>query len=95
MNNYKHSLEKLKQIVDSNYMPVYKNEIDKHIKALEELVEKETPKKPYLLNYGGYKIENWKCPNCNSIVSLRKRELNFPNRCKYCGQKLDWSEEDE
>lgn len=50
--------------------------------------EKETPKKPYFLNYGGYQIGNWKCPICDGIVAKDKY-------CTHCGQALDWSDEDD
>lgn len=55
----------------------------------EELREKQTPKKVFFLNYGGYKIGNWKCPVCDKIVHRGE------DYCINCGQALDWSEEDE
>lgn len=63
---------------------------DKNLEVLEELVEKDTPKKPknwtvgkLLLNRG---IE-FNCPVCNRLYTER---VNF---CSSCGQALDWSEE--
>lgn len=47
-----------------------------------KLIDKETPKKPYFLNYGGYKIGNWKCHSCDGIVR------NGDEYCKHCGQRL-------
>lgn len=64
---------------------------DKIALPLQELVCKATPKKPYFLNYGGFKFGNWKCPVCNEIVTLD----TYSNYCKICGQKLDWSDESE
>ena len=55
----------------------------------QELVDKATPKKVSYLNYGGYKIGNHHCPICDSIVNKRY------NYCPNCGQKVDWSNENE
>jgi hypothetical protein len=33
------------------------------LKVAISALEKQIPKKPYLLNYGGYEVENWRCPN--------------------------------
>lgn len=54
-------------------------------KTIISALEKQIPKKPYLLNYGGYEVENWHCPN-GHIVYQRDAF------CKHCGQALDWSE---
>lgn len=37
-------------------------------------------------------IPNRRCPNCKSGVTLRECDRKFPS-CQWCGQKLDWSEE--
>lgn len=58
--------------------------------VLDNLLEEKTPKKPYFLNYGGYKIGNYKCPSCDGII--RKFEDIENTYCIHCGQKLDWSE---
>lgn len=52
--------------------------------ALQELVDKEIPKKPYK-NYGN--IGN--CPMCQQQIHA------FYDYCCWCGQKLDWSEKNE
>lgn len=59
--------------------------------------EKQIAKKPIPIDYGKYigVIDNarflrgayW-CPNCKHVV-------NSGSFCKDCGQKLDWSDEDE
>ena len=88
------------------------NAYDMAIKALEEVqqyrqigaveecreaVEKQTAKKPTLIDYKKYAnfVDNahflrdayW-CPNCKQVV----RSGSF---CDGCGQKLDWSVNDE
>lgn len=66
------------------------------IKLLQELVDKETPKKiiklPYKDIYGN-KIEDSKtyffngCPNCKGNVGIQAEY------CRHCGQKLEWEED--
>ena len=81
MNKYQEALDR-KVYVESEHYD------EKDINLLQELVDKATPKKPYFLNYGGYQIGNWKCPICDGFVAR-------DNYCKYCGQALDWSDEDD
>ena len=62
---------------------------DMAIKALE----KQIPKKPIEDNtsYSGYK-----CPACNdNIYQLRSHNIYKTPNCIFCGQKLDWGNEDE
>lgn len=61
---------------------------------LKSLVEKATPKKPDV------NINNGFCPNCHNAFGLERTRqamlrpywLSF---CPVCGQRLDWSEDDE
>lgn len=71
---------------------VLRDAIDVAIQALK----KQIPKKPTPIDYEKYidVIDNarflrgayW-CPNCRHVV----KSGSF---CKYCGQKLDWSDEE-
>lgn len=68
----------------------------------EKYDDKETPKKPIFVDtrfrkrgrlYGECSTleECYKCPNCNLHIFY-----DLPDyRCQYCGQALDWSDEDE
>ena len=64
--------------------------------ALQELVDKETPKKTKVstaieydqIEEDWYEKYYYYCPNCDNLVDK-------PNYCPHCGQKLDWSEKDE
>lgn len=58
----------------------YKNGLRMAINALE----KQIPKKPKTND--SYII--YICPCCNNLIKLCK------NYCEYCGQKLDWSDEE-
>lgn len=64
---------------------------EKALEILEELVERDTPKKVKIGTSKHFKFPI--CPNC-------KTELNeyykYANKfCKECGQRLDWSKEEE
>lgn len=56
----------------------------KSAKALQELVDKATPKKP-IQKAAGRKV----CPNCERSTAKGVS----PRYCSVCGQRLDWSEE--
>lgn len=64
-----------------------------HCNIAIEALEKQLPKKPkeekndYTFKLGEFIVG--KCPNCLSEASERF------DICLYCGQKLDWSEENE
>ena len=64
---------------------------EKALEILEELAERDTPKKP-LMSTHGYTV----CPNCfgNGIRNNGDNdfELDF---CTICGQRLNWNDEDE
>lgn len=96
---------------DNRPHPLLDEAVDMAIKALEEVqqyrkigtveecreaVEKQTAKKPTLIDYKKYAnfVDNvdflqdayW-CPNCKRVV----RSGSF---CRDCGQKLGWSDEE-
>lgn len=73
-----------------------------------EAIEKQMPKKPCLEDQFIDKSEEWhkqygiswkvyRCPACDwsTGISTITREPYRPNYCKNCGQKLDWSAENE
>lgn len=84
-------------------------EMDGDIKTIQELVDKETPKKvlvendtdsacdgDYSFTYG-YSI--FSCPNCKEVLYDENEggyiQISSIKFCYHCGQKLDWSEIDE
>ena len=84
----------------------YPEEIEEAIKALEEVeqyraigtqeecraaVEKQMAKKPIEPSeeYGTFK-----CPNCGGLIFTENR-FETHKHCLLCGQKLDWSDEDD
>ena len=100
MNKYQEALERAKICGDNDCCDCKFNEICINDKkgwygTLKELVNKAIPKKPKYLNYGGYKLGNYHCPNCNSIIIIDNRNSKLPKHCDKCDQLLDWSDEDE
>lgn len=101
MNKYQEALEFLTKAFNSDCGNCEECLVNKlchtyeAIQTLHKIVDKATPKKPSFLNYGGYKIGNWHCPNCDSIIILDSRKPKQPKRCEECGQKLDWSDINE
>lgn len=59
------------------------------LQTLKELVDKVTPKKPYRGEWG------YRCTNCNSPKVYDYEYNNEFRCCSDCGQKLDWSGDDE
>lgn len=65
-----------------------------------EAVDKQTAKKPYLQPVQKNECredECWECPSCDSFLGYEVdcRDDHYrENYCPYCGQKLDWSDEE-
>lgn len=61
-----------------------------------EALEKQTPKKAVLASMDGFKPEYAStliCPTCSKpIVNVWNKKDYKPKYCHYCGQALDWSE---
>lgn len=99
MSKYQEALEYLTEEAYSNYFRKYVQTsqenvcLFKSVKALQELVDKATPKKPDVNINNGY------CPNCHQAFGLeRTKEAMIRPRwfsfCPYCGQAIDWSTND-
>lgn len=92
MNKYKIALSDIMCFVPFG-------ELEEQEKILQELVEKATPKKvKNITDYYSVEIDEYEytlgyCPYCNKDIIFDKYyQLNY---CSECGQKLDWSEDDE
>lgn len=93
LNNYQKCKDEEKTIHIGNYRMF---EIDgEAIKTLQELVDKETPKKyKSKTDKDGRMI--WVCPKCNETLIKFWSEVETVSHlpyCYMCGQELDWSEE--
>ena len=69
--------------------------------ALKELVDKATPKKPIDRGFIDDVLQ-YRCPICKkgNVGKLidngwKIKGTGFTNYCPHCGQKIDWSEDDE
>ena len=71
-------------------------------KTLQELVDKDTPKKVIVEGFANYSDcfdtcisyeEIKKCPNCQQSLYDESEEVDLEryDYCPYCGQALDWS----
>ena len=66
------------------------------IDYLQELVKRNEPIKPKLMwkNEEDKNIAVFRCLNCNAMLGVKlDNKPIFPNFCRHCGQKLDWSSE--
>lgn len=58
--------------------------ISADLDIINELVRKEKPKKPIILNSG--RMYHFECPVCH-----KRGQYDFPKpRCMYCGQVFNW-----
>ncbi len=95
MNKYQEALSRM--FDNLNYASNYylDDKCDDDYDILFELVEKATPKEG-VLGYNNFGYSTLCCPNCKkTIVNVWSKAEYEPNYCHYCGQALDWSEEDD
>lgn len=92
--------ERLKAYEDTRLTPEQIKEIDKlcseQAKELAELKELRTPKKPTYegdgYSDGQMVYDTWICPCCDTEYEVDYDEYDY---CPNCGQKIDWSGENE
>lgn len=91
MNKYQKSLNSL----NPNYLGKQEYSWRRATELLQELVDKETPKK---VTHQATIYVCCTCPNCLNVIDefeenyLGKRIRVTYDYCRFCGQKLDWSE---
>lgn len=86
MNKYQEALSNIRYYYaqSQKYKKLQKYNAKRQLETLQELVDKDTPKKP-IQKAAGRTV----CPNCERSIA---REVS-PRYCSVCGQRLDWSEE--
>lgn len=95
MNKYQEAMNYLWKSYDEN--KIYGIASRGYLAMLQELVEKETPKKPVVIQddiFGDYHLV---CPNCGEggiIIATRTDGKLYP-RCPFCGQKLMEEDKDD
>jgi len=93
----KEALDELKFIADKELNTGSKSYKDlqefwnykKPLKVINDLVKRDTPKKP-IVNIDN-EIKEYNCGVC--VCSLDIPQLEELNFCPKCGQRLDWGEE--
>lgn len=73
-----------------------KNRNIKDVLLVEQLVDKEIPKKPryartIYIEYFEDEEGEYECPNCGKCYRMPGEYLKY---CSNCGQHLDWSDND-
>ena len=69
-------------------VPLY----DEELEVVVEALEKQIAKKPRKIEVEGYRYtDTYRCPTCEGNFS----GTGIAYYCYRCGQKLDWSVEDE
>lgn len=83
-------LQEVKELDDSMY--AYSKDYNEALEMALFALKKQVPMKAVGTHYA-----HMRCPNCNHRIpsgggsSSRRRD----NWCNYCGQKIDWSKENE
>ena len=95
MSKYQEALKTVKKscisaAMEFNFGELFEEE-EKALSTLQELIDKATPKK--LVRYDFSK--EWHCPNCGSGNGEYEGTVGTHNYCHFCGQALDWSDEDD
>lgn len=88
MNKYQESYNKLTSRV---YKYDHIEDVYKDLEILGGLVDRATPKKPIKEKEQGLRyVTSYSCPNCHKIFLGAVADY-----CFHCGQRLDWSEDEE
>ena len=79
----------LSEIIECEESICYVTDIDAEpLRLAIKALEKHTPKKPV------YGAANIKCPNCGATLLYYFHSFKI-DYCDECGQRLDWSEEND
>lgn len=103
MNKYKEALDEIKNIVLDESGDGYRtakylqNFYYSSCETLQELVDKETPKKPIDIEFGPCGDLMLCCPTCkHGVVPIPTYHGNkYYPRCPFCGQKLREEDKDD
>ena len=67
-----------------------------YFSQIEEALKRNEPMKPKVAwkNQEDEGVVAYRCLNCNGSLGAKLDDKPmFPNFCRHCGQKLDWSDE--
>lgn len=106
MNKYEEAFNVIETILhlmcgeerEDGYKPSH-DEMVNSMEDFKELVKKETPNKILEVSKEEYELSGYKhcCPICGQLVGTITKDGNIEpdDYCCSCGQKLDWSVEDD
>lgn len=87
--NYEEALETIRYEVDEECHCGY---IEDELRLAVEALEKQIPKK---VIFGDDEQDSICCPNCKGeLLSMDWYDYWKCNYCEFCGQALDWSDEE-
>lgn len=83
--------ESILKAMDRGFLKLHDPEDAEEMDYIDKVLNKDTPKEPRETLDG-----KWYCPNskCNHYIHLFYDLVLYRN-CPWCGQKLDWSKENE
>ena len=90
MNEYQEALNRIKKYCCVNTGSMLEDDL----KTLQELVDKETPKKVKVcsfVNAKGKHIDEYYCGSCDHYID----RIKYENHCFNCGQALDWGDDND
>lgn len=89
MNKYKEALHFFESYIGVTDSTVTNNLVEEYVDILNELIDKETPKKPLTPEQNHHV-----CPCCECCVYPIGQKSSwykvFSKYCGNCGQRLDW-----
>ena len=96
MNKYQEALDLLSNTIKDNLIS-FDNSEKKAIEILQELADKATPTKPSYWgdgydNQGKLIYDMYDCPRCGKSYEIDYEKYDH---CPECGQRIDWSDEDD
>ncbi len=77
--------------------PYITKKLEEDIKLVEQALKRNEPMKPKVAwkSEEDKEIVGYRCLNCNGSLGAKlDNKPMFPNFCRHCGQKLDWSDEE-
>ena len=97
-NKYQEALDVINTSDDEKFIKDSRAYFEKYklhpVSVIQDLVDKETPKKPYYEDDAFYdgvmSYDVAYCPNCNNLFKEYEDDGWGEEYCHCCGQHLDW-----
>ena len=94
----KHVFDRAKEMGDwyKDETPHITKKLNEDIEVVTKLLKRNEPMKPKVAwkNEEDEGVVGYRCLNCNGSLGAKLDDNPmFPNFCRHCGQKIDWSDE--